>query len=97
MAASLPVTMTTTRRCVPRHGFTMWYRMNFGNDKAVFNRDHWWHTEANMSHNDSVVDGLKLETRDDSGHVMRHVAHVENKHCGNKECSDDLFNQLGLP
>ena len=50
-----------------------------------------------MSHNDGMVDRLKLETRDDLDNVMGCVVYVENKCHKNKECLDNLFNQLGMP
>ena len=97
MAASLLVTMMTTRRCAPRHGSTARHGKDFGNNMAMFDRDHWQCMETIVNHNDSMVDGPKLGTRDDSGHVMGCVVHVENKHCENKECLDDLFDQLSMP
>ena len=97
MAASLPVMIMTTRRHVSRHSFTTQHGTNFGNDMAMFNKDHWWCVEVIVSHNDGTVDKLKLKTRDDLNNVMGHVVCVENECHGNKECLDNLFSQLGTP
>ena len=89
-------TMEDMRVCKPRHSFIITFQTDFGKRTARFDARHWRCREVIINRDNEWVHKMRLEMRDNNNNVMEYLVIVENKHCRNKVCLDNLFTQLGF-